>query len=307
MYSNSLISIIVPVFNSEKTLGCCIDSILNQTYTNYELLLIDDGSSDKSGYICDQYAKQNCRIKVFHKKNGGISSVRQLGLNKCYGKYIQFVDSDDWIEKKCLEESIRIAEKTNADIVVSDFFINNNANEIRTRQEYTGNLIEDFFSGRIFGALWNKLIKAEFIKKSGVSFCHELSFCEDLTFLCELAIHTTIKVVMNPSAYYHYCVNTNSLTKKTSKIKLENEERYIEVMTRILPRQEKVSFQSNYQSIAWGYLKLGLLSFKEYKQKALKVSLKDKNLSLGKRTVLFFSRTYLGYAIMTKLLQIIKR
>lgn len=306
--NNPKISVIVPVYNAEKTLGRCVNSVLNQTYADYELLLIDDGSSDNSGYICDQYAKDDKRIKVFHKKNGGISSARKLGLDKCSGKFIQFIDSDDWIENKCLEGNIRIAENKDADIVINDFFINNNDTVIRKRQDYSGNLIEDFFAGRIFGALWNKLIKAELVKKSGVSFCHGLSFCEDLTFLCELAINKkSIRIAMNPVAYYHYCVNTNSLTKKTTENKLKNEEQYIEVMTRILPWKEKVCFQSNYLSIAWGYLKLGLLSFNEYKQKISKVSLKDNNdIYIGKRIILFISRTYIGYTLITKLFKMLK-
>lgn len=307
MSTNPIVSIIVPVYNAEKTLGRCVNSILSQTYSDYELLLIDDGSSDNSGYICDQYAKEDKRIKVFHKKNGGVGSVRQLGLDKCSGIFIQFIDSDDWIEKNCLEESIRIAENKDADIVINDFFINNNDTVIRKRQEYSGNLIEDFFAGRIFGALWNKLIKVELVKKSGVSFSHGLSFCEDLTFLCELAINKkSIRIAMNPEAYYHYCVNTNSLTKKTTENKLKNEEQYVEVMARILPWKEKSCFQSNYLSIAWGYLKLGLLSFNEYKQKVSKVSLKDNNVYLGKRIILFISRTYIGYTLITKLLKMLK-
>ena len=94
---NPLISIIVPVYNAEKTLKRCVDSIINQIYTNWELLLIDDGSKDNSGRICDEYSLKDNRIKVFHKQNGGVSSARNLGLNKAKGEWISFVDSDDWI------------------------------------------------------------------------------------------------------------------------------------------------------------------------------------------------------------------
>lgn len=237
---------------------------------------------------------------------GGVSSCRRLGLELMKGKYLQFIDSDDYIEKNCLEENILMAEATNADIVISDFFVDGkDGQRRRRRQEYRGDLLDDFFSGRIFGALWNKLIRTELIRRSGVSFCHGLNFCEDLTFLCELAISTrSICVEMNHSAYYHYCVNTNSLTTKVTKSKLENEERYIGVMAKVLQQRGKeVYFQSNYVSIAWGYLKLGFLPFREYKKKLSKVSLHKKNISRFKRMVLLVSGSHIGYAIITRLLR----
>ena len=95
--SDSLISVIVPVYNSEQTLHRCIDSILGQTYRNFELLLINDGSKDRSGEICDEYARQDSRVKVFHKENGGVSSARNVGLDNARGDWVTFVDSDDWV------------------------------------------------------------------------------------------------------------------------------------------------------------------------------------------------------------------
>lgn len=94
---NPLISIIVPIYNAESTLNRCIDSIINQSFDDWELLLIDDGSKDQSGKICDEYATKDSRIKVFHKENGGVSSARNLGLDNALGKWITFIDSDDKI------------------------------------------------------------------------------------------------------------------------------------------------------------------------------------------------------------------
>lgn len=99
---NPKISVIVPVYNVEKFLRRCIDSILAQTFTDFELLLIDDGSKDKSGEICDEYAAKDARIRVFHKQNGGVSSARNLGIDKAQGEWVYFVDSDDWIEIETL-------------------------------------------------------------------------------------------------------------------------------------------------------------------------------------------------------------
>lgn len=218
------------------------------------------------------------------------------------GQYIAFVDSDDWMEKKCLEENLLIAEIANADIVISDFFIDNKDNVIRKQQRYNGDLVSDIFSGNVFGALWNKFLRADVVRRSGVSFSHNLNFCEDLTFLCELTIKTgDMQIVMNPHTYYHYCVNPQSLTNKTTLQRVKSEERYVEVITRILPQQTAGSFQSNRLSIAWGYLKLGVLPFEEYKQRISKVALDRDGIGTIKRLLLRLSANALGYAVIKRL------
>ena len=111
------ITIIVPVYNTESFLHKCINSILSQSYTNFELLLINDGSSDKSGEICDKFALKDDRIKVFHKKNGGVSSSRNLGINNAQGKWIMFIDSDDEITHNCLELCINKTNKGPVDLI----------------------------------------------------------------------------------------------------------------------------------------------------------------------------------------------
>lgn len=97
-----VVSIIVPVYNAKKTLKRCINSIINQSYKDWELLLVDDGSTDDSSIICDEYAQQDRRIRVFHKQNGGVSSARNVGLDNAIGEWVTFIDSDDWIEKRML-------------------------------------------------------------------------------------------------------------------------------------------------------------------------------------------------------------
>lgn len=115
--NNPIISIIVPVYNVEKYIDKCINSILHQTYTNIELLLIDDGSPDKSGIICDAYAQQDCRVQVFHEQNAGVSAARNIGINNAKGEFITFVDSDDWLELDCIERSLNIVNKNNLDLL----------------------------------------------------------------------------------------------------------------------------------------------------------------------------------------------
>lgn len=114
------ISIIVPVYRVEKYLDRCVNSILNQTFTDFELILVDDGSPDRCPFMCDEWGKKDHRIKVIHKKNGGLSSARNAGLEIYQGRYVFFVDSDDWIEKNALDILYNIAVSTKADIVVGN-------------------------------------------------------------------------------------------------------------------------------------------------------------------------------------------
>ena len=118
---NDLISIIVPVYKAEKYLRRCVDSILAQTYQNIEVLLIDDGSPDNSGEICDEYAEKDSRVRVFHKPNGGVSSARNLGLKEAKGDYIGFVDADDYIDKTMYEVLLCNLIKENSDISICSY------------------------------------------------------------------------------------------------------------------------------------------------------------------------------------------
>lgn len=114
---SDLVSVIVPVYNVEKYLARCLDSIINQTYTNLEIILVDDGSKDSSGQICDEYAAKDQRIKVIHKQNGGLSSARNAGLDIASGSYIEFVDSDDWIDKDTVKENLELIINENSNVV----------------------------------------------------------------------------------------------------------------------------------------------------------------------------------------------
>ena len=118
---DKLISIIVPVYNVEKYVAECIESIIKQTYQNLEILLIDDGSTDNSGKICDKYAEKDKRIKIIHKENGGVSSARNLGLDLAQGEYIAFIDSDDFVSNKYIESLYSAIEHKDAEIVLSKY------------------------------------------------------------------------------------------------------------------------------------------------------------------------------------------
>lgn len=157
-----MLSVIIPVYNVEKYLSRCVNSVLNQTYKDFELILVDDGSLDKSPEICDGYKKKDSRVKVIHKENGGLSSARNAGLEICKGDYIFFIDSDDWLtDEKVLEEFISKAEKENSDFVYS--FMNTATDEtqkaIRMNKRFKDNDRLFFLSNPYLFSAWNKLYK----------------------------------------------------------------------------------------------------------------------------------------------------
>ena len=118
MHSEKItVSVVIPIYNVEKYLRECVDSVLSQTYKELEIILVDDGSPDSCGKICDRYAEKDSRVKVIHKKNGGVSEARNVGLDCAKGKYISFIDPDDWVEKDLLQETLDFSRKTGTDIV----------------------------------------------------------------------------------------------------------------------------------------------------------------------------------------------
>ena len=163
------ISIIVPVYKAEKYLRRCLDSIIAQTFTDWECILIDDGSPDNSGKICDEYAASDKRFRVIHQENQGVSAARQKGLDNCIGEYVIHTDPDDWVEKDFLNKMFERAQLTDADMVMCDFNRIYKDKTILYSQKPTSfdceDIINDLLNGKLWGITWNKLIKRECIVK----------------------------------------------------------------------------------------------------------------------------------------------
>lgn len=206
-FSNPLVSIIVPVFNSAGTLERCVNSIITQTYKNFELLLIDDGSTDCSAKLCDQFCSLDKRIKCFHKPNGGVSSARQLGIENAKGEFWIHVDSDDWIENTMLYELIEESKRTSADIVMCDFYNENSAGsdkEVLDISSLSKDLIlKQLICQEIPGALWNKLVHRHCYLDTKVNFPLGLDFGED-TLTSILLVKNSNKIAYVSNALYHY-------------------------------------------------------------------------------------------------------
>lgn len=211
------ISVIVPVYKAESYLHKCIDSILSQTFTNFEVLLIDDGSPDFSGKICDTYKAKDDRVRVFHKENGGASSARNIGLDNAVGEWVCFVDSDDWIEHHCFETVYKCVMEDQLDCLQFSFKrIDKYGNVIIVESAETPVMaLQDYIKKGVFcfragGTLLNKNI----IDKIKLRFIEGLNLGEDQIFMLTALAHCK-RMRRIPDTFYCYLLNENSATENT--------------------------------------------------------------------------------------------
>lgn len=215
------ISIICPVYQAKAYLDRCVKSILKQTFTHFELLLIDDGSSDGSALLCDEYARKDSRVWVFHKANGGVCSARNWGLDHAVGEYVIHVDPDDWVEPTMLAELYTKAKAEDADMVICDFFLHKQRKEpIYSTQRPDAldhrSVLYGLFN-RLHGSCWNKLVRRACYEERNLRFPEHLTIWEDLFFNASLCMKP-IKVAYLNKAFYHYDAysNPNSLVRSAS-------------------------------------------------------------------------------------------
>lgn len=213
-----LISVVVPIYNVENYIEKCLDSIINQSYRNLEIILIDDGSTDKSSEICDRYKQDDERIMVIHKQNGGLSSARNAGLNIASGEYIGFVDSDDYIEYDMFELLLQKSINMQVDIVGCGVnFINNNS-VIKRYCENEEKIINSFeaviqiLENKNCNAVWNKLYKRDIF--NDINF-EEGKLYED-TFLLPKVFSKKLKVMFINQCKYNYFIRSNSIMGKST-------------------------------------------------------------------------------------------
>lgn len=206
---NIKVSLIVAIYKSEKFLPKLIDSIINQTYRNLEIILVDDGSPDNSGLICEQYAKRDNRIKVVHKENGGACEARNTGLNMATGKYVAIIDGDDWLELDFVEYLLNIALKTKADMVLSDKIFTT-----RDRKQTKNDKIEVWTASQAATAIiypkmeigpWNKLYSIELLKKNNISF--SVPWSGEGLYFASTAAQCANRVGVGHKKIYNYRLN----------------------------------------------------------------------------------------------------
>lgn len=216
------ISLIIPVYNVEKTLRRCVDSVLNQSYDNYEIILVDDGSTDSSGILCDQYSSLE-KITVIHKENGGLGSARNAGIDIAIGKYICFVDSDDYIMEDYLSVMHDSITGNNCDIVVSGYILKQNKNFLENSpKDFVGcylksqyyDLLLEFAKGNAFLYFaWNKLYKRSLIIENNIKFI-DRHCAEDMMFNSQYyAIAQSVSVIQD-CIYVYTVENMDSLSNR---------------------------------------------------------------------------------------------
>ena len=214
--STHKISIIVPIYNAEKYLNRCLDSIINQSYKDWECILVDDGSTDGGASICDNYCQRDNRFTVIHKENGGVSTARQTGLDASNGDYVIHADPDDWVEPDWLSALYGKAIATDADMVICDFERIYATKSVLYHQQPTTlvneDILVDLINGNIWGPCWNKLIKRKCFIEHHICFHPEMNLWEDLYVICLLVL-SGIKVEYIPQALYHYdsIINKNGI------------------------------------------------------------------------------------------------
>lgn len=214
-----MVSVIIPVYNVEKYLPQCLDSVITQTYRDLEIILVDDGSTDKSGIICEEYARRDERITVYHTANQGLSAARNYGLDRVKGEYIAFLDSDDWFAQNAIQSFITTAQKTNADIVVCRYYVE----YVGSTTEYPEPLEPFMAEGdavlatlvlerRVNNTAWNKFYQAPLFE--GIRYPKGRIF-EDIATTW-LVFSRCEKLAYIPSCLIHYRNRENSLSNNHS-------------------------------------------------------------------------------------------
>ena len=328
------VSIIVPVYNVEKYLPKCIESILEQTYSNFQLILVDDGSLDNCGAICDEYAARDSRIVVIHKKNGGVSSARNYGLSYVTGKYITFCDSDDQYAPEWIEKLVSAIEQDHADVAVGNYIQVFEDGTVDGKSDHaTGSIvlvtceniiqycIDNVFDYAHGWEIWSRLFRAEPIVNNKIRFCETChNYAEDLCFVLEYMMYAK-KVISIDFAGYLYTQRQNSMMRlSVNSIKLDcvnevstqYETRFVQVFDKIfvkkyLPIMHYAIMDTEYQKMVYGLHNFKLkeqfkkiVNFSQWRKKTIRIFRCGKELEYLynkyiMRTIFVFSYCYLFY------------
>lgn len=300
MSQEIFVSIIVPVYDIEEYLVECIESILAQTWKHFEIILVDDGSTDSSGKMCDEYAeKYNC-IFVIHKKNGGLSSARNAGIDVARGNYLAFIDSDDVVHPDYLRELVNIVEKENADLVACDFCVGTSCQWGETSEiKYDIRRDEDVLERMndndvVVTVAWNKLYHAKFFKEYNLRY-PEGKIHEDM-FLTPQILHCTNKMVITNQKLYFYRQRKNSIMNSSFSIKQLDSLEAIEFRIALFTKWDKKELQiKEYES----YIRKAKELYRkmkngeeEYEQEKKKIKMKMLNILKEKKVFYLLNWKY---------------
>lgn len=320
------ISVIVPVYNASLYIEKCILSILNNKFEDFELLLIDDGSTDDSGKICDEYAGQDARVRVFHKENKGVSSARNLGIIKSKSEWITFIDSDDWVGENFLGNLYTLE---NVDFVASyyravgwnEWLSKPYCNEFFSSNEMSRGISQYLFH---FNTVWCKLFKKEIIEKNSIIFNEDLNYGEDTCFVLNYFLHVNSFKTLSTVDYY-YNAGSNGLSTKLISI-----DKHLSLVDNVCFFVEKIEKKYNFslkenlvpfiRDLFHYYCWCSrLLSYKEYKGMLVKIfkntnirkyivdtRTHDKTLYRNVLNILFRNRLFVMATFLMKMKFLIK-
>lgn len=257
MIDTPLISVVVPVFNVENYLQRCIESLLNQTYTNIEILLIDDGSTDGSLLICQQNSSKDKRIKVFSKKNGGLSDARNFGILQAKGKYISFVDSDDFVDRDYIEYMFNLLDRNKADMSICQHRTVFASGKVRVNK-YEGAVVIDsrtalkrmLYHDQIDTSAWAKLFPTKFFRN--IEFPKGKLF-EDIGTIYKTFLVSS-KIAVGSNAKYNYIYRTDSIVNNKFSIKKLDLVRMTESMASVVTEQYPELAPACYRRVIYSYI-----------------------------------------------------
>lgn len=291
---NPLISILIPAYQAEKTIQRCLSSILNQTNNNFEVIIIDDGSNDRTFSICLEYQCDK-RFKIYTQTNQGIATTRQRLLALANGRYIQFVDADDWVDLNMVEEYYSILNRCDYDIIISDYIYHNSQTiqyKLQKPSSLTSQgLIRGISSPKLLGVLWNKLIKRDLISKVHIP---NLRYCEDWC-ICVSLFQEAKKIMYTNKAFYHYdnSNTTNSLTRNINKDSFRYRMQYISYLQTIgFDKLYPKEYDSQVANIAYTALIYNIYTDNEFHNIFRKVSFIYNYNTLYKRIILVLTTIF---------------
>ena len=248
MNAEKKISVIVPIYNQKNYLAQCLDSIIGQTYKNLEIILVNDGSTDESSLICDNYSKLDSRIKVFKQRNKGVSSARNLGITNVTGEYLVFIDPDDYIDKDYISYlSNLMSTNKNCELIVCGYLdvdehgkeINKGHNSFQYNIFNSREYLKCLFRGEILGYqgyLWNKIFDVKLIKNHNLKFKENIFYNEDRLFLCTYLLCCDYVYFSNKPFYFyrHHSCSAMGLTKQKLSNKMLTEITAFEEMKKLI-------------------------------------------------------------------------
>lgn len=291
-----MISIIVPVYNTENYLRECIDSILAQTYKNIEVILVDDGSTDNSFLICKEYEKKDSRIKAFHKENAGVSSARNYGISCATGEYISFCDSDDKISPNLYQLLMEYMERFNVDRVISGYkYFYNDGHILYCKPrikdgKYEANYIlnrmidDGTLSGFLFSGVNNSIFKMSIINENNIKFDPEIKYNEDSFFSFQYMIFSKNIYSIQSKATYYYRQHKTSATKKREvgdKYEILRRKLYSMNLQDMNINFETQMMRRNVTETLWQILDISEKMYYRDAIKSIKELLRKKEIQLG--------------------------